>query len=666
MDGVDAGRRVRSTRGRMRVGIDTGGTFTDLVVQDEQGNERVHKLPSTPENPARAVLDGLRAALGRDPSSDVTVIHGTTVATNALLEGRGARTALVTNAGFEDLIEIGRQNRPQIYALKIERPAPLVPRELRFGIDSRTLVTGETRRVPESELRALVEKLRAARVETVAVSLLHAYAFPEEERRVGDALAALSLPVTLSSELLPVVREYERTATTVANAYLAPLFTRYLGDLARSLHGARLRIMQSSGGSFSAERARREPVHVVLSGPAGGAIGALREGIAAGFPRVVSLDMGGTSTDVCVLDGRVEARSRSSVGGVPVAVPTLDVHTVGAGGGSIAWRDEGGALRVGPRSAGASPGPCAYGKGGTAPTLTDAHVVLGTMRKDRFLGGRIALDGAAAHESIEKLSRSLGLETLRAARGICEVAIAHMERALRVVTVQRGIDPRGFTLVAFGGAGPLHALELARRLGMKRALVPRDPGALSARGMLAAPVVLFAQRSVHEGASARESLERHARDLRASLATALEAEGVAEGTIELTALARYRGQAHELEVPLEELGRFHEAHEARNGYRDETRAVEVVTLRARGAGPVHAPAPTVAALEGGDGARARIGRERIVFAEGAREAWLLDRDLLHPGEVVLGPAVIVDPTATTVVPPGAHASVDALSNLVLE
>ncbi len=660
------------------VGIDTGGTFTDLVVQDPDGTERVHKIPSTPENPAKAVLEGLRAVLGRGPSHGVTVIHGTTVATNALLERRGARTALVTNAGFEDLIEIGRQSRPAIYALQIERPGPLVPRELRFGIGSRTLASGETKEASDAELAALAHALRAANVEAVAVSLLHSYAFPAEERRVGRALEALSVPVTLSSVLLPVVREYERTATAVANAYLAPLFTRYLDDLGRSLAGARLRIMQSSGGSFSAERARAEPVQVVLSGPAGGAIGALREGIAAGFPRVVSLDMGGTSTDVCVLDGRVEARSRSSVGGVPVAVPSLDVHTVGAGGGSIAWRDEGGALRVGPRSAGAVPGPVAYGKGGTQVTLTDAHVVLGTVLADRFLGGKIALDRAAATDAVDRLASALGVERQRAARGVVQVALAHMERALRVVTVERGIDPRGFTLVAFGGAGPLHALELAQRLGMKRALVPRDPGALSARGMLSAPVVLFAQRSVHEDARAAAALERHARELEAELRAALAREGIGErgapdhdgaleATVEVTALARYQGQAHELEVSFGPglVERFHEVHEKRNGYRDESRRVEVVTLRARGSGPVPERRVERAPLAGGDGARARFGRARIAFGDGEHDAWLLDRALLAAGETVLGPAVIVDATATTVVPPGARASVDALSNLIL-
>ncbi|MEZ0227944.1 MAG: hydantoinase/oxoprolinase family protein [Planctomycetota bacterium] len=653
--------------GQPRVGIDEGGTFTDLVIQDPDGRERVHKLPSTPENPARAVLEGLRQVLGRDPSSDVTVIHGTTVATNALLERRGSRTALVTNEGFEDLIEIGRQNRPDIYALRIERPQALVARELRFGVASRTLADGSTKRATDEAIHDLVARVKAAKVDAVAVSLLHSYAVPDEERRIGAALRELGVPVTLSSDLLPVVREYERTATTVANAYLAPLFTRYLDDLGAALKGAHLRIMQSSGGSFSAARARSEPVQVVLSGPAGGAIGALREGIAAGSPRVVSLDMGGTSTDVCVLDGRIEARSRSSVGGVPVAVPTLDVHTVGAGGGSIAWRDEGGALRVGPRSAGAVPGPVSYGRGGDRPTLTDAHVVLGTVRHDRFLGGRIPLDRAAATRAIDLLARELGVDRLRAARGIVQVAIAHMERALRVVTVQRGIDPRGFTLVAFGGAGPLHALELAQRLGMKRALVPRDPGALSARGMLAAPVVLFAQRSVHEDARAGDRLDRHARDLQAEVEAELAREDVVEKSVSLSVLARYVGQAHELELPFGPgaVDRFHEVHEQRNGYRDESRRVEVVTVRARGSGPVPPLVSVAVPLSPGDGSHARFGVERIAFAEGEHDAWLVDRERLRPGDVVLGPAVIVDPTATTVVSPGTRAEVDGLSNLIL-
>lgn len=653
------------------VGIDAGGTFTDLVGRDASGRERVWKVPSTPSNPAEAVLGGLRELLGRAPAPTDRIVHGTTVATNALLEQRGASTALVTNAGFEDLLEIARQTRPRIYALRIARPAPLVPRGLRFGVRTRTLATGEVReRAKDEELRELALRLRAAGVQSVAVSLLHSYAFPDEERRIGAALRELGVPVTLSSDLLPVVREYERTATAVANAYLSPLFARYLDDLDRALRGIPLRIMQSNGGSISARKAREEPVRAVLSGPAGGALGALRTGVAAGFPRVVGLDMGGTSTDVCVLDGRVEARSRSEVGGVPVAVPTLDVHTVGAGGGSLAWRDPGGALRVGPRSAGAVPGPAAYGKGGTEVTLTDAHVVLGTVRPTHFLGGRIALDARAADEALARLASSLGVDPTRAARGVVEVALARMERALRVVTVERGIDPRGFTLVAFGGAGPLHAAELAHRLGMPRALVPRDPGALSARGMLDAPAVIDAQRSIARDAHDRTAIERLGLELAAEVERALAAEGFdpRARSVEVHALARYVGQAHELELPLghDLEARFHALHEARNGYRDEARRVEVVTVRARATGVVPAPEPARAELRAGDGAAARLERAPVAFAAGVADTWILDRARLHEGESVLGPAVIVDPTATTVVPPGFRARVDALGNLVLE
>ncbi|HUS05132.1 MAG TPA: hydantoinase/oxoprolinase family protein, partial [Bryobacteraceae bacterium] len=488
----------------MRIGIDTGGTFTDFVVAPEDGPIQTFKLRSDPGDPARVILAGLaRIAATRRTE----VIHGSTVATNALLERKGARTALVTTAGFEDVIEIGRQNRAQLYVLN---PAPrrlLVERRLRFGVNERSYFDGVIARRPSrQELGELGSKLQRAKAEAVAICFLHAYRSPENERAVAEALEGLGY-VCSSHEICPEFREYERTSTTVLNAYIGPLMDRYLGAL-ESGTKYRLSVMQSNGGLMTAAEARRHAVRTLLSGPAGGVVGAIAVAKQAGIKNLLAFDMGGTSTDVSLYAGCATATMEGSVDGFPVRVPMLDIHTVGAGGGSIARMDEGGVLHVGPESAGADPGPACYGHG-TEATVTDANLVLGRIQAKHFLGGAMAIDLSRAREAIDRLARQLGLGRAAAARGIIRVANANMERAIRVVSVERGHDPRAFTLVAFGGSGGLHACEIAANLGIQTVLVPKNAGVLSALGMVIADQV----RDYAAGVLGRQEFEQEYRSL---------------------------------------------------------------------------------------------------------------------------------------------------------
>jgi len=463
--------------------VDTGGTFTDLLLLAD-GNLRTLKVPSTPLDPADAVLSGARTLL--EASRPYRLLHGSTVATNGLLERKGARVILVTNRGFEDVLEIGRQNRPQLYALAGHRPPPLVAREDRIGIQGRLGPNGEViDDLDPAELAALKERFGDA--EALAVVLLHSYANQEHEEAVAMALGGTGHPLSVSSRLLPEYREYERTSTTVVNAYVSPIMSRYLGRLDRESEADPVHIMSSSGGAVPVERAIREPVHTVLSGPAGGVVGALEWARRSGSDRIITFDMGGTSTDVSLCPGKLLHTREFEIAGQPVAVPVIDIHTVGAGGGSLARVDAGGALRVGPESAGADPGPICYDRGGTEVTVTDAHVWLGRLPPEAFLGGKGVLHRGRIQGPMSGLADALGKSLEGAAEGVLSVVNTAMERALRVISVERGFDPAEFVLVAFGGAGALHVAELVERLGARRALVPPDPGLLSAYGMLAAP-----------------------------------------------------------------------------------------------------------------------------------------------------------------------------------
>ncbi len=666
------------------IAIDTGGTFTDVVAL-VAGELRVVKIPSTPDDPARAVLAGIEAALGHAGSSATkdrsrasasdgdaavsssvaagaapfSLVHGSTVATNALLERRGARVALVTNAGFEDILEIGRQNRPQLYALSGDRPPPLVPRERRIGVRGRVGPDGEEiEPVDANELRMLVERIGAA--DAIAICMLHSYANPAHERAVAAALAATGLPISVSCELLPEFREYERTATTVVNAYVAPLMDRYLGRLARDSGAARIRIMGSGGGAFAVERARREPVHTILSGPAGGVAGALAIAQRAGIDRVITFDMGGTSTDVSLCPGRPLHTREFTIAGLPVAVPVLDIHTVGAGGGSIAHLDAGGALRVGPASAGAVPGPICYGRGGTRITVTDANVWLGRLPPAKWehrlseAEASAGLDRDAIAEPLGQLAQVLGTNADAAAEGVIAVVNATMERALRVISVERGNDPANFTLVPFGGAAGLHAAELADRLGIPRLLIPPDPGVLSAFGMLVAPIRKEAARSILRTAPEIGSgLDDLFSDLERSALEAMSEEGVPVASVQVHRRidARYRGQSFELTVDAADwVDTFHRAHRARYGYDRREAIVEAVTLRVEALAPGAGVAPVEKARPTDPGGP---GSHTTVRHAGRRlEAVMVARSALTPGRRIEGPVVIVEYTSTTWLPPG--------------
>jgi N-methylhydantoinase A len=671
----------------MRIAIDTGGTFTDCVFQ-RAGRLEILKVPSTPGNPALAIRNALeeivRGARSIVPlrrlNSGLDVTCGTTVGTNALLERRGGRVALVTTAGFEDVIEIGRQARPRLYDLFVTRPAPLVPRDWRIGARERMGADGMALvRLAPKEVKRILQSLARLQPDAVAVCFLFSYANPVHERAVARALRRAGYLVSVSHEILPEFREFERTATTVINAYLAPVMSRYLAEIeghARSTAGRRakahVRIMQSNGGIVSARAALREPVRTILSGPAGGILGAQYVAQLAGFPRIISFDMGGTSTDVALLEGDLRTTNESMVADLPVAVPMLDIHTVGAGGGSLARFDRAGALRVGPESAGADPGPICYGRG-EQPTVTDAHFVLGRIPPGGLLGGAFQLDGARARRLMER-ARGKMRSVEAFAQGILDVANATMEKAIRVISVERGYDPRDYTLVAFGGAGALHACELAAALQMPRVLVPKMPGALSALGILRADVVrdvsMTVRLTVQRAAKAKGELQQRLASIERGGMHDMRAEGFSPRQVRIERLLdmRYVGQAYELTVPAsgDFVHSFHRAHERRYGYADAGRAVEVVNVRARLRGATPKPSLPKSRAAGASARAARI-EHRAVHVAGQRvRTAIYDREKLQAGNHFAGPAVVSEYSATTFVPPHWRARVDAYENIVLE
>ncbi len=662
----------------MRIAVDTGGTFTDCVYLRD-GKTHVLKVFSTPANPAEAIVAALRKIA---PGPRPQVRHGTTVGTNTLLERKGARVAFVTTEGFEDTIAIGRQARPNLYDWFMVPDPPLVPDDWRFGAAERTSSTGEILKAPTAQsLRKLVAAIRSARPESVAISLLFSFANPQNEKTIATALTRLNIPLSLSHEILPEFREYERASTVVVNAYLAPKMGRYISGLQRALEsgfrGGRLHVMQSSGGIVSAAVAAKEPVRTVLSGPAGGVVGAYAVASMAGFDKIIGFDMGGTSTDVALVDGAegLHTTNESSISGVPISVPVLDIHTVGAGGGSLARFDAGGALHVGPQSAGADPGPICYGRG-TQPTVTDANLVLGRLDPEFFLGGEMKLDEARARKFLDRAKGPLA-SVEEFAAGIIRLAEAAMEKAIRVISVERGHDPRDFTLVSFGGAGPLHACALARALQIPRVLVPQMPGALSALGILMSDVVKDYSRTVMlspgaENPPVRHSsftreLETHFRELERRGAAEMRAEGLKAVSTRYVDV-RYAGQGFELRVPFAQdfAKHFHAAHRRRYGYADEQRRVEVVNVRIRMVAAT-APVPfSKKKLARGSGKQA-IAKERWVTFDGrAATAPVYRRELLRAGDQFAGPAVIAEYSATTVLPPNCRARVDARENIIIE
>ncbi|HSB07901.1 MAG TPA: hydantoinase/oxoprolinase family protein [Blastocatellia bacterium] len=702
-------RTQKSSTQPIRIGIDTGGTFTDFVAA--HGSRLTgFKAPSTPHNPAEAILSGIARILADAETLPVEIVHGTTVATNALLERTGARIALITTEGFEDVLEIGRQARPDLYNLMVTRAAPLVPRQLRLGVSERTGPDGELIKPLDEESVATAVRLifnHKPKVESVAVCLLFSFANPAHERLIAQSLESLGIHVSQSHKILPEYREYERTSTVVINAYLVPLMSRYLSALAAGLteigsdhwpaanrkrkrlkpdaqelttHHRRLpnslRVMQSNGGSVSAATAAAEPVRAILSGPAGGVVGALQVCAVAGIRDIITFDMGGTSTDVALCRGEARTTNEALVAGLPVAVPVIDIHTVGAGGGSIARVDAGGALRVGPESAGADPGPACYGRGEWV-TVTDANLVLGRFGGASLLGGEMPIDLDRARTVLSRLAIEMTrfaakpLSAEEAALGVLRVANANMEAALRVVSVERGQDPRLFTLVSFGGAGGLHACDLAAALRIPRVIVPRSPGTLSALGVLLGNVVKDYSRTVMMKPAGLDmrTIERSFGELERDATRDLKDEGFGKDRLKLTrsVAMRYAGQSFEIDVPWSRQfeAKFHAAHRERYGYADKSRAIEVVSLRVRAAGLTQKPRIR----------RQRRGRPNhlevsstapVYMTKRALHVPVYARDELTVGTKFAGPAIITEYSSTTLIPPGHRVEVDPWLNVVIE
>ena len=655
-----------------------GGTFTDFVARDPSGRLASRKVPTTPAAPALGVVRGLAALLGAE-TPPASLAHGTTIVTNAIVEGRGAVVGLITTRGFRDVLEIGRQSRLHLYDLASPpKLAPLVARRLRLEVSERVGPDGAIAApLALDEVGGLVETLAREGVESVAVCLLHSYANPDHERTLRAALASRFAHVSVSSDINAEFREYERTSTTVLNAAVMPLACRYIDDLAQALGlettGAPLHLLHAAGGMMSVEAAKARPLALAASGPAAGVAAAAHVSHALGLDRTLAFDMGGTTTDVCLIaGGAAETSAQRRLGGYPVRMPMAAVESIGAGGGSIAYADPAGALRVGPRSAGAAPGPACYSLGGAEPTVTDANLLLGYLNGERVYGGSIRLDRERAAAALAPLGRRLGLSTLETAAGVVEVANAAMLRALRLVSVQRGYDLRDFALIAYGGAGPVHAGALARAAGIGRVVVPVHSGAFSALGCLVSPLRYDAVRTYRARLDAWDPkpVEERYRDLEEQCVAPLRDEGIAHERIvlERSADLRYSGQNYELEVewrssPEALRTAFEARHRQLYGYATGE-GIECVNLRVVARVPdVAVELPSRAPAD----AREPSGKQRAWFVD-AGEVTLRrhDRAALTPGRVVDGPALIEDEWSTTLVYPGQRCAADRLGNLLIE
>jgi N-methylhydantoinase A len=660
----------------LRIGIDIGGTFTDFVIYDPSLQTiKTFKLLSTPRDPAQVVLQGLKTIFAETGTQSAIIIHGSTVATNALLERKGTQAALVTTRGFRDVLQIGRQNRPALYDLFANPVPPLIPSELRFEMDERVTHTGEVlKSIDPDELADLISTLKAKKVFSVAVCLLFSFLHPEHEQIIASSLRSAGILASLSSEILPEYREYERTSTTAVNAYVSPVMDKYLSHLEEFLPPQTvLRVMQSNGGNISPHEARKFGVRCILSGPAGGVIGCeyiANLSITSGRVRLIGFDMGGTSTDVSLIDGKPQITTEAVVSGCPIHIPMLDIHTIGAGGGSIARVDNGGVLQVGPESAGAEPGPACYGFG-DLPTVTDANLVLGRLSPEFFLGGQMPLSAFRAHAVLELLGNQLELSSEQAALGVIAVANAHMGRALRLISVERGHDPRLFTLLSFGGAGGLHAVDLARGLGIPHVLVPPQASTLSALGMLAADIVKDYTLTVMLPGSTPVSILSDQLDILADRGLLeISSDDLAASRIRVERFLdmRYQGQSYELIVPFSGSVYldFHRLHEQQYGYANENLLVEVVNLRVRAVGqgtpppllprPVQSPNPVKAYLES----------RRVVFPDGPAKTPFYIADLLQPGNRIQGPGVVIRSDTTILIGPKDQAVVDEFDNLLIK
>lgn len=679
----------------VRIGIDVGGTFTDVILVDESsGAIQVAKVLNEPGRRAATVARGVKRVMdqARVRASEVAFIgHGTTITTNAVIERKGALTALITNKGFRDVIEMGRFSRPAdlIYRVQLDKPAPLVPRYLRFEVDCRVDARGKVLKdLSRDEIQRTIEHIRSSDVESVAISLLFSFLDPTHERRLRDELKAAlpNLDVLISSDVQPEFREFPRTSTTIFAAYIAPVFRRYLEALVGELQAAdlanRLFIFQSNGGVARPQLVMRNPATTLLSGPAGAVVGAARMSATCGYSRLITMDMGGTSLDVCLLrDGAAEATTAREIDYFPVVTPMLDVHTVGAGGGSICRLDEVGRVKVGPESAAADPGPACYNLGGKQVTLTDVNVVLGYIDPNDFAGGEVKLHPELAHAVIEtNIAKPLGVDVMQAAAGVFRVAANQMAEAIRFVSVQRGADPREFDLCVFGGGGPIHGFSIAADLGMRRILVPSNPGLFSASGIAAADFTHDYSASVLKPATAVTSalLDELYRSLRERAQADFDTEGVpaARRQYQRSVDIRYVGQTTEINVRapgddathLRELdafiAEFHRQHEAIYTYSVPGEPVEIVNVRLRAIGLVDKPAQNADA--GATHSPASVGTRQVWFDDRHVTTQLYRREALRSGAVINGPAIIQELSSATVVPPGARATLDPYGNILLE
>jgi N-methylhydantoinase A len=680
---------------RLRIGVDVGGTFTDLCLFDtESGHMQVAKVPSTPADPSQGMLTGLRAILEQTRSRGRDVLylaHGTTVATNTLIQRNGARTGLITTQGFRDLLEIGRQTRPDLYDLQVERPEPLIPRDLRLEVNERVYSDG-TILTPlnTDDARRAMQQLKAAQVEAVAICFLFSYLLPEHEARVRELLIR-EFPqayVSVSHQVLPEFREYERLSTTVVNAYLGPVVSRYMARLGERVQHLDIPvapyITQSNGGIISLEAAQQQPVRTVLSGPSTGVIGAAYIGQQVGYAQVITFDMGGTSTDVSLVEqGQPRLTTERDIGGYAIKTPMIDVHTVGAGGGSIAWIDRGGLLKVGPQSAGADPGPVCYGRGGTAVTVTDANVALQILNPRHLLAGQMPIDAAAAHAALVPLAAQLHMQPLDVARGILAVVVATMIRAMQRISVQRGYDPRDFALMAFGGAGPLHAGWIAKELGIRRILIPERPGITCAFGLLATDMRSDYTRTQLMSVENSEVADINTLfgDLETQAQHWLAAEGIPpeRRVLHRTVDMRYVGQNYELTVPLPAgslepgdiealLQRFHQVHERTYGYYTAGEPTQLVTFRLQALGLVPKARLREYPMGHGDAAAALVETRQVYLGKadgGFVSCPVYQRQALQTGHRLSGPAIIEQMDTTTLILPGQQASIDYWGTIVI-
>ncbi len=659
----------------IRIGVDTGGTFTDFVIATD-GILEVRKIPSTPDDPSRAILEVIQKYIEASPS--LSIIHGTTVATNSLLERKGGRIAVITTKGFEDVLFIGRQVRRELYSLKGENRRPLLPRSHCFGLEERTTAAGIVKKkISDSELRSILLAIKTKHVQAVAVSLVNSYANSLNEQFISQKLKEENILYSLSSDILPEHREYERTIVVAVNAYLMPVISQYLMTLEHKLKPANLRIMQSNEGYISPERAKAEPIRTVLSGPAGGVVGAFHLGKSIGLEKIISFDMGGTSSDVCLINGEIHRTQESKIGDFPVRLPIIDIHTVGAGGGSIAFVDRGGSLRVGPQSTGADPGPACYGKG-NLPTVTDANLVLGRLVPEFFLGGKMKIFPEKSHQVLQNLATKINRTALETASGIIQIANANMEKAIRVISIERGYDPRNFALISFGGAGGMHAIDIASNLKIAKVIVPKNAGVLSAQGLLMANSIKDYSQSILKIAeeTSKKEIEKHLHKLQTKSNQDMEKEGFQQKDIQLFPFLdlRYIGQSYEITLPYRSENRddlsfvtdFHAAHQKLYSYHHPGRHVEIVNIRLKSIGVTKKIAlKKLHKQQEIPSKQAFLKKQTLYYEQKKFLASAFRRDCLTPGNKISGPALIADHESTAFLPPAYVLEIDGFLNLIM-